>query len=110
MSHLASETCQPCHGKTPPLGEEQIKSLLPQIHSDWKIQGNNHHLERVVSFKGFDPGVQLVRSLGRIAEEEGHHPDLHLRWGELRIEIWTHAIDGLSMSDFVLAAKMDAVI
>jgi 4a-hydroxytetrahydrobiopterin dehydratase len=64
-------------------------------------------LEKTYEFDDFVGGLAFVNKVGDLAEEQGHHPDLHLAWGQVRIEIWTHAIDGLTESDFVLAAKCD---
>lgn len=80
--------------------------LLQQLHADWTIV-DEHHLSRVFQFPDFAKALEFVNVLGGIAEEEGHHPDLLLRWGSVQTDIWTHKIKGLTESDFILAAKAD---
>lgn len=105
---LADQKCEPCHGGTPRLTGEQIGELLPQVR-DWQVE-ENHKLRKVVKTKDFARSLELANKIGVLAEQEGHHPDLTVRWGELVIELWTHAIDGLSKTDFVLAAKIDRIL
>lgn len=76
---------------------------------EWEVV-DNHHLRRVVKTKAFADGLKLVNRIGAIAEREGHHPDLVLKWGRVRIEVWTHAVDGLTDNDFILAAKIDRLL
>lgn len=104
---LAGRSCVPCKKGTPPLTSAEIEPLLAQL-DDWRVI-DGHHLERTIKFRDFASALAFVNDVGAIAEAEGHHPDIHLAWGRVRIEIWTHAIDGLSESDFVLAAKIDRV-
>lgn len=75
----------------------------------WKIV-NGHHLRRVVRTRGFIDGLKLVNRIGRLAEREGHHPDLVLKWGRVEIEVTTHAVDGLTDNDFILAAKINRLL
>jgi 4a-hydroxytetrahydrobiopterin dehydratase len=89
----------------PPLTPEQIRPLQKQV-SQWNVV-NNHHLERQFSFPDFKTALDFVIKVGNLAEEQGHHPDILLAWGKVGITIWTHKIDGLTESDFILAAKMD---
>jgi len=83
-----------------------LKDLQTAIGRDWKVV-DGHHLERQFDFPDFASALSLTNQIGAIAEEQGHHPDLYLAWGKLRVSTWTHAIDGLTRSDFVLAAKID---
>lgn len=106
MSELASERCVPCKGGVPPLEPAKAEELLTQLDPAWSIV-DGHHLERRFAFDDFAGGLAFVNAVGALAEDEGHHPDLSLRWGEVRVTLWTHAIDGLAYSDFVLAAKID---
>jgi len=106
MSELAERECIPCRGGVAPLGPEAQRTLLGQIDSDWEIV-SGHHLHRSFTFPDFASGLAFVDRVGAIAEEQGHHPDLHLSWGRVVVEIWTHKIDGLHESDFILAAKCD---
>lgn len=105
MTQLASKKCVPCRGGVPPLTAEQIRPLSAQV-PEWKVV-DNHHLERMFPFKGFQPALDFVNRAGEVAEAEGHHPDIYLAWGKVGISIWTHKIDGLTESDFILAAKID---
>jgi 4a-hydroxytetrahydrobiopterin dehydratase len=105
MGELAERDCVPCKGGVPPLSAEQIVPLLAQI-SGWSAV-DAHHLERTYRLKNFAEALALTNRIGAIAEEQNHHPDLHLAWGKLKVQIWTHKIDGLTESDFVFAAKCD---
>jgi 4a-hydroxytetrahydrobiopterin dehydratase len=107
MSELAKKKCVPCRGGIPPLGAEATRPLLEQLHQ-WEAV-ENHHLKKTFTFEDFEGALGFVNQIGEIAEEEDHHPDLHLAWGRVGVEIWTHKINGLSESDFILAAKIDAL-
>ena len=109
MTELRERTCVPCRGGVPALEPDRIAALLPQLAPEWRVDGG-HHLSREIEFPDFVAALAFVVRLGAIAEAEGHHPDVHLRWGQVRLEIWTHAIDGLTESDFILAAKADAAL
>jgi 4a-hydroxytetrahydrobiopterin dehydratase len=102
---LADQHCIPCRGGVPPLEKEKIATLLAELDGGWKVNSAGH-LERAYEFKNFVAALKFANDVGAIAEAEGHHPDLHVRWGECRIEIWTHKISGLTESDFFLAAKI----
>ena len=105
MEELASRKCVPCHGGVPRLAGAQVEALARQLDG-WRVV-DEHHLEKEYEFKNFAGALALVNRIGVLAEEEGHHPDLSFGWGYARVRIWTHAIDGLSESDFILAAKID---
>jgi 4a-hydroxytetrahydrobiopterin dehydratase len=105
MSDLASKTCVPCRGGVPPLKGNQLAALAAQV-PQWQIV-NEHHLTRNFAFPDFRQALDFVNRVGAIAEEQGHHPDILLTWGSAEITIWTHKIDGLTESDFILAAKID---
>ena len=106
MSELSSKSCVPCAGGVPPLSESERERLLPQLDGEWQVV-EGHHLERTLRFDDFMGALEMANKVGELAEEEGHHPDLLVRWGELGVKIWTHKIDGLTESDFILAAKVD---
>jgi 4a-hydroxytetrahydrobiopterin dehydratase len=108
-TELAKKTCIPCEGGVPPLSEQQIQELLAQLGSGWQID-ERRHLAKTYEFPDFLQALAAVNRIGRLAEEQGHHPDLHLAWGRVRVEIWTHKIDGLTESDFILAAKTDELV
>ena len=105
MAELAERRCVPCSGGVPPLTLEQIKPLLAQL--DGLEVVDNHHLEKRYGLDDFAEALELVNRIGAIAEEQGHHPDLYLAWGRVEVKIWTHKINGLTESDFILAAKCD---
>lgn len=106
MSELAQRRCEPCKSGVPPLTAEEIQPLRAQIHADWEAV-ENHHLRRVYKFKNFERALDYVNRVGEMAEQQGHHPDIHLAWGKVGIEVWTHKIDGLHEADFIFAAKCD---
>ncbi len=107
MSQLAAKTCVPCMGGVPPLAGEDLKRLQREV-PQWEVV-NGHHLKRKFSFPDFRAALAFVNKVGEIAEQQGHHPDIYLTWGKVEISIWTHKIDGLTESDFILAAKIDQV-
>lgn len=108
MSDLASQTCKPCRGGVPPLRGDELTSLLARLPGDWKVV-DEHHLRSEYSFPDFRQALEFTNRVGELAEEQGHHPDLYLAWGRVAVEIWTHKIDGLTESDFVLAAKIEGL-
>ena len=104
MSDLASKTCVPCRGGTPPLKGEDLDDLRRQV-PEWEVLGE-HHLRRRFQFKNFREALGFVNRVGELAEEQGHHPDVSFGWGYAEVTIFTHKIDGLTESDFILAAKI----
>ena len=105
MSELAERQCVPCRGGVPPVKGDEITEMSSQL-PDWQVV-NEHHLQRNYRFKDFRETLDFVNRVGELAEEQGHHPDICFGWGKADITIWTHKIDGLTESDFVLAAKID---
>ncbi len=108
MASLADKTCVPCRGGVPSLKAKELKKIHQQLADPpaWKIV-DEHHLVRVFKFPDFKSALAFVNKVGAVAEEQGHHPDILLGWGKVEITTWTHAVDGLTESDFVLAAKID---
>ena len=104
---LAEKHCVPCRGGVPPLKGEALERMQAQV-SGWQVV-NEHHLAKTYTWPDFRTALDFVNQVGAIAEMEGHHPDLFLAWGKVEVTIWTHKIDGLTESDFVLAAKIDAL-
>jgi 4a-hydroxytetrahydrobiopterin dehydratase len=105
MAELASKTCVPCRGGVPPLAGEELENLAKEVPR-WKVV-NRHHITREFAFSDFKQALAFVNKVGNIAEEQGHHPDIALSWGKAQVTTWTHKIDGLTESDFILAAKID---
>jgi 4a-hydroxytetrahydrobiopterin dehydratase len=89
------------------LGADRIRELTARLDG-WQAV-NDHHLSKVYTFPDFVGALAFVNRVGEIAEQQGHHPDIHLSWGKAGIEIFTHSVDGLSDKDFVLAARIDNV-
>ena len=109
MSELAKKQCVPCRGGVPPLGRDEVAALLEQLGNGWGSV-DDHHIAKAYTFKDFRQALDFTNRVGELAERQGHHPDIHLAWGMVRLTIWTHKIDGLTESDFVLAAKADEVL
>ena len=107
MSELANKECVPCKGGVPPLKGEMLESLAGQVEG-WNVIGE-HHLEKTYKFPDFVQALDFVNKVGELAEAQNHHPDIEFSWGKAKITIWTHKIDGLTESDFVFAAKVDAL-
>ena len=105
MADLAERECVPCRGGVPPMKGKEIEELLHQLEG-WQVV-DEHHLQKVYRFKDFRESLEFVNRVGNLAEQQGHHPDVCFGWGKADVTIWTHKIDGLSESDFVLAAKID---
>jgi 4a-hydroxytetrahydrobiopterin dehydratase len=108
---LANRNCVPCKGGVPPLKGKDLADIHQQLANpaQWKII-NDHHIVRNYKFPDFKSALAFVNRVGELAEQQGHHPDILLGWGKVEITIWTHAVDGLTESDFILAAKIDQVL
>jgi 4a-hydroxytetrahydrobiopterin dehydratase len=106
MTELANRHCVPCRGGVPALSGEPLARLVKELGPTWRVV-DGHHLEKEFGFPDFRSALAMVNRIGELAEAEGHHPDLALAWGKVGVTLWTHKIDGLSESDFVLAAKID---
>ncbi len=102
---LADKNCVPCRGGIPALTGTELETLQAKVPR-WTVI-NDHHLHRIFRFPDFKQALDFVNQVGQIAENEGHHPDIGLAWGKVEVTIWTHKIDGLTESDFILAAKID---
>ena len=108
MASLADKTCLPCKGGVPPLKGKELAEIHHQLQefAHWSVV-DEHHLTRSYKFPDFKSALAFVNQVGAIAEEQGHHPDIMLGWGKAEITTWTHAVNGLTESDFILAAKID---
>lgn len=102
---LAEKKCEACISATRSLTSEEFGGMLGELQG-WSVI-DNHHLFKSIRTSNFAEALELANKVGALAEQEGHHPDLLVRWGELKIEMWTHKVDGLTEADFVLAAKID---
>ena len=106
---LSQKKCIPCSKDMPPLKGKALQELYHQLNKGWRVV-DEHHLEKEYTFKDFKEALDFTNKVGFVAAEEGHHPDIHLSYGKVKIDLWTHKINGLSESDFVLAAKCDEVL
>lgn len=102
---LSQKSCVPCRGGIPPLTRPEFEPLLAEL-KNWQVI-DDKRLQKTYKLQDFAQSLDLANKMGAIAEEQGHHPDLLVRWGELTVDLWTHKIDGLTESDFILAAKID---
>jgi 4a-hydroxytetrahydrobiopterin dehydratase len=107
MSELATKSCVPCRGGVPPLKGGELDALARQVDG-WEVV-REHHITKTFPFPNFRAALAFTNRIGELAEEQGHHPDLFLAWGKVGVTLWTHKIDGLTESDFILAAKIDAL-
>ncbi|OGR28389.1 MAG: 4a-hydroxytetrahydrobiopterin dehydratase [Desulfuromonadales bacterium GWD2_54_10] len=106
MTDLAKQECIPCKGGVPPLTGRELSELLDELGGGWRVV-DEQHLEKEYRFKDFRTALTFTNRIGELAEAQGHHPDIYLSWGKVRLAIWTHKINGLTESDFILAAKAD---
>jgi 4a-hydroxytetrahydrobiopterin dehydratase len=107
-SELANLECKSCPSGAPPLQGAALQPMQEQLDENWKLV-QEQRLERQFKFPNFIDALQFTNRVGEIAEQQEHHPDIYLTYGEVRLQIWTHSIDGLSKSDFILAAKIDQI-
>lgn len=103
---LADKTCVPCQGNTPVLSPDEIRPLQAKLHKDWQLSEHGHII-RELTVADFNSAMKIANKIAELADEQNHHPDLHISWGKCLIELWTHKINGLSEADFVMAAKID---
>jgi len=106
MEMLAEKKCVPCRGGVEPLDRDQQQERLRQLEPGWEVV-NGHHLEKEFTFGDFQQALRFVNRVGEIAEQEQHHPDIYLGYNKVRVQLWTHKIDGLHENDFIVAAKID---
>ena len=105
---LSDRQCVPCRGGVPPLKGHLLTVLLEQLPGGWAVV-DEHHLVKEFAFRDFREALAFTNRVGALAEEQGHHPEIRLAWGKVRVTVWTHKIDGLTESDFIFAAKTDAL-
>ena len=111
MEDLANKKCIPCEGGIPPFDMEEIHKYLKKVNG-WNVlkdKDKNFFIEKEFKFKDYVSSEKFVLEIGKISENEGHHPDISFGWGYAKIKISTHAIKGLAESDFILAAKIDQI-
>lgn len=103
---LSKKKCISCSAGTPPMKGKEIDHFKKQLGNDWHVI-ENHHLEKEYTFSTYRKALTFTNRLGELAEREGHHPEIWLSFGKVKVQLWTHKIDGLSENDFILAAKCD---
>lgn len=103
---LSSKKCKPCEGGTPPLNKKEIAELKKQLKDGWTVS-DDKLISKEYLFVNYLHTIDFVNKVAKLAEEEGHHPVLHVYYAKMLIELWTHSINGLSENDFILAAKID---
>lgn len=106
---LTQKKCEPCEAGTPPMRGAEVERYAAELSDRWKVE-EEHHLQGEFKFKNFMEALDFTNRAGELAEDEGHHPDICLTWGKASVKIYTHAIDGLSENDFILAAKIDRLL
>ena len=107
---LSDKKCIPCQGGVPPLAFEEVEKLKGQISADWELTHDGRRLLRKEKYKDFSTPMKLAVEIGKMADQQWHHPEINLGFGHLEIEVWTHKINGLVESDFIFAAKVDAIL
>lgn len=107
-SDLVKKKCVPCEGNVPPLDEKHVAELKKEISPEWKIS-ENKKIYREFTFINFRHAIDFVNKIAELAEREGHHPDITIHYNKVELELMTHAIDGLSENDFILAAKIEMI-
>ena len=106
MNELAQKECVPCKGGTPPLKGNELTQIAQKLGGGWQVM-DEHHLEKEYKFKNFREALDFTNKVGELAEKVGHHPDIYLAWGKVKLTMWTHKINGLTEGDFIFAAKVD---
>lgn len=106
--NLINQKCIPCEVGGSPLAAEAVQRYLSELKTGWAGL-ENKKIQREFKFKNFKEAMVFVNRVAELAEAEGHHPDMHIFYNAVRIELWTHAVNGLSENDFILAAKIDAL-
>ena len=108
MVDLTQQHCLPCEGGVPPVTKAEALDKLAEVPG-WSLRDDGKEISRQFTFKNFAAALAFVNQIGAIAEADGHHPDIELGWGRVGVRLSTHAIQGLSLNDFILAAKINAV-
>ena len=110
MTDLVNKECIPCQGGVPPLSGEEADRLHREIDQSWQLNDQKNRLKRSLKFNNFSDAMSVANEIGKMADDQWHHPELTLGFGHLEIEVWTHKIDGLVESDFIFCSKCDKII
>jgi 4a-hydroxytetrahydrobiopterin dehydratase len=103
---LSTQKCIPCELGGEPLNKDEVAFYIKDVPA-WKVAGDNKKISRELKFKDFKEAMQFVNKVAELAESEGHHPDLHIHYNKVTLDLWTHEVGGLSVNDFIVAAKID---
>ena len=106
MEQLAKKDCQPCKGGMLAMKKNEAKQFFHELGNAWQMV-NHHHLQKAYDFGTYRECLDFLNIIGELAELQNHHPDIYLSWGQVEVSIWTHKVDGLTESDFILAAKIE---
>lgn len=109
MEDLTKRHCVPCEGGVNPINRTDAMAMLEYHAKDWLLSSDDKSISKKFEFKNFSDALKFVNSVGELAEAEGHHPDIELGWGKVNIFLTTHAINGLSQNDFIMAAKINKI-
>jgi 4a-hydroxytetrahydrobiopterin dehydratase len=107
--NLLDQKCVPCEGGVEPMNKMEAEAMISFHVKDWALADDTKSISKHFKFKNFKEALDFVNKVGEIAESEGHHPDIELGWGKVNISLSTHAINGLSQNDFIVAAKINAI-
>ena|SRR5690606_2943500 len=105
---LTKKKCEPCEGGIKPFDQEEIKTYMSYLKTPWHVKGGKG-IEKVFRFKDFREAIKFINKVADIAEDEDHHPNILINYSTVKLSLWTHAIGGLSVNDFILASKIDAI-
>lgn len=105
---LADKNCTPCEEGGDPMDSEQVEEYLDKVNTDWELM-NSKKIFRSFDFADYEEVMKFVNKVADLADQEGHHPDMHVSYDEVVVEIWTHAVGGLTENDFILAKKIDSI-
>jgi len=106
---LTKQKCKPCEGGVKPYDAAHIKERLKDLTTSWDVV-DDHSIKRSFEFKDFKEAMAFINRVAELAESEGHHPDIHCFWNKVILGLWTHAIDGLSINDFIMARKIEELL
>lgn len=107
---LTQKHCVPCEGGTPPLPESEEDKLKAQVPAWLLLRQDTHKLRRQFTFKDFEEAMKFVNNVAQIAQLEQHHPDIYIFYNKVQLDLFTHAVGGLSENDFIMAAKIDKLL
>lgn len=106
---LIDKNCKPCEGGVPPLTPDEIQKMMSELKKPWTVKDNTS-ISYTFIFKNFKESMAFVQKVADLAEQEGHHPDIYIFYNKVTLTLWTHAINGLSENDFIIAGKAELLV